>query len=157
MQAIDNYWVAMGLAQQAQDILGGDWEHQDTGAEQCQLASGEVGARVSLLRLNDAGIPVDQQQAAIDRIAGHWRAVGLDPVRSSRPGIKDVTTLLLTYPASGVTEDGFYIEVGTSTVGSTIDVRSSCGAGDADKLNENPAWRTESPSPRPSPAPGDDT
>lgn len=148
VQAVDNYWIAMGLAQEAQDLLGGTWEHQDTGAEQCRLASGKTGAQVSLLRLGD-GVPVEKQQAALDGLEGRWRAAGLDPVRSTRGAVDGITPVALSYPASGVTADGFYIEVTLSTAGATIDTRSSCGAGDADALNTKPEWRTQSPSPEP--------
>lgn len=148
VQAIDNYWIAVGLVQDAQDVLGGAWEHQDAGAEQCRLASGGLGAQVTLFRLG-GGIPVDHQQPALDQLKKRWRTAGLDPVQSTLGALNGITPVVLSYPASGVTEDGFYVEVSLSTAGSTIEVRSSCGAGDADTLNEKPEWRTHSPSPEP--------
>jgi hypothetical protein len=157
VQAINNYWIAMDLVQEAQDVLGGSWEHQDAGAEQCQLASGGLGAQVTLFRLGD-GVPVDHQQTTLDELQKRWRTAGLDAVQSTLGTLNGITPVVLSYPASGVTADGFYIEVSLSTAGSTIEVRSSCGAGDADKLNEQRQWRTQSPSPEPSSAaPGDDT
>lgn len=155
VQAIDNYWIALGLVQEAQDVLGGSWKHQDAGAEQCRLASGGLGAQVTLFRLGD-GIPVDHQQPALDQLKRRWRAAGLDPAQSTLGTVDGITPVVLSYPASGVTNDGFYVEVSLSTAGSTIEVRSSCGTGDADKLNEEPGWRTQSPSPRPSSAPSGD-
>lgn len=121
-------WNEMNAeAEATQAIIGGDWLASDTSARPCTNGVQWVITR------GGPGSEPDTRAAELDRIDERWRAAGWEPVRSDITG--DAPGQQLRYPASGVFEDGFFIEFGTTDNGSTLQIQTPCAPGDADALN----------------------
>jgi hypothetical protein len=122
------------LLNQAQQAVGGTWRSIDGGAEICKAAGGP-GAQFPFGRLGP-GVPVDQQSAIIATVTAAWKTAGFTPVELAPHEENGHTVRQLDYPASGYGEDGIYLSLSITTLGSSLDAQSRCIPGDADKINE---------------------
>lgn len=121
--------VAVQLMEEAQTEIGGSWTVADGGAGVCALPGGGRGTSFPLRRTGPA-VPVHEQQATIDRIEKDWSAAGLGPVAVTRPTASGITSIVVRYPSSGVTADGFFIQASVSVAASSVRSRSGCGNAD---------------------------
>lgn len=139
------------LVAQTQAIVGGSWQPVDSSASAC----GAGGAQWGLTRLG-RGTSTDERPALVHQIERLWRASGWTPELTAIGGDAPGTQLRL--PASGVDDRGFFIELGFTVHGTTIDAQTPCAPGDVDWLNaeryaENHAPGVDLPS---APTSGDD-
>ncbi|KQO63415.1 hypothetical protein ASF23_03895 [Curtobacterium sp. Leaf261] len=147
--AAKSEWLDLSeKAAATQNIVGGDWEYVDSNADDC----GDGGAHWGITRLGP-GVPEAERNDLFDRVQTAWKAFGWDAARTKLGG--DAPGLQLRYPASGVREDGFYIEFDSTVHGTTIGAQTSCAAGDVDQLAKeqfaynNTPGRTPSATPTP--------
>ncbi|KQO59968.1 hypothetical protein [Curtobacterium sp. Leaf261] len=112
-----------------QAMVGGEWEASDTGATAC----GSSGAQWGITRLGPGASPGDRERI-IDEIETAWKANGWKPTRTKIGG--DAPGLQLRYPAAGTFDDGFFIELGITDYGSSMQSQTPCEPGDADALND---------------------
>ena len=127
----------------AQDAVGGDWEVQDGGAEDCTLPSGATGARYYMTRLGP-GVPEDQQQKIIDAVVSAWTNAGFKIRVSTLPAYKGIVITEVGYPGAraGVGVDGLYMTFGIGVNSTDLDGQTRCVPGDAAKINSD-AIRTK--------------
>lgn len=112
-----------------QSMVPGEWEASDSGASAC----GTSGAQWGITRLGP-GASADDRTRIIDRIETAWKNYGWEPTRSTFGG--DAPGLQLRYPAGGVFDDGFFVEIGITEYGSSIQAQTPCAQGDANALND---------------------
>jgi hypothetical protein len=112
-----------------QAIIPGEWEASDSGASEC----GTSGARWGIARLG-SGASADDRARLIDQVGAAWKADGWTPTRTELGG--DAPGLQLRYPAVGSLDDGFFIELGITEHGTSIQAQTPCAPGDVDALNE---------------------
>lgn len=112
-----------------QALVPGKWEASDSGASQC----GTSGAQWGITRLGP-GASAEDRTRIIDQIEGVWKGNGWKPTRSKIVG--DAPGLQLRYPAGGIFDDGFFVEIGITEYGSSIQAQTPCAHGDADTLND---------------------
>jgi hypothetical protein len=123
-----------GLFQQAQTIVGGEWENIDGGARKCGLPSGGSGAQYPFGRFG-SGVPVEQQQAVIDEVVRVWSEAGFEPTVIVKPEVKGIVVTEVRYPASGYGVDGLAMQFWVATSATTLDGQTRCVPGDADEIN----------------------
>lgn len=100
-----------------QSSVPGRWEASDSGASPC----GTSEARWGITRLGP-GASADDRRRIIDQIEAAWKANGWEPTRSTIGG--DAPGLQLRHPAGGVLDDGFFVEVGITGYGSSIEAQT---------------------------------
>ena len=120
----------------AQDAVGGDWENQDRGAEDCHLLSGAIGAQYPLSRLGP-GVPLEQQQKLIDTVASAWSKAGFTTTVSKMPAYKGIVVTEVGYPASGYGVDGLYMVFSIGVNATYLEGQTRCVPGDAAKINSD--------------------
>lgn len=111
-----------------QAIIPGQWEISDSGATAC----GGSGAQWGITRLGP-GASADDRAHLIDQVEAAWKSDGWTPIRTRIGG--DAPGLQLRYPAAGTFDDGFFIELGITDYGSSMQSQTPCEPGDADALN----------------------
>lgn len=112
-----------------QAMIGGKWEISDSGATAC----GSSDAQWAITRLGP-GAGADDRARLIDQIVVAWKGNGWTPARGHIGG--DAPGLQLRYPAGGSFDDGFFIELGMTDHGTSIQARTPCAPGDMDSLNK---------------------
>lgn len=123
-----------GLFQQVQTIVGGEWESLDSGAEDCSLPSGGVGARYGLGRIGP-GVAKEQQQAVIDQVVRVWAEAGFESTVTELPPVNGLVVVEVRYPASGYGVDGLAMRFGIGLRSTDLDGQTRCVPGDADEIN----------------------
>lgn len=126
--AKDEWDRLSALVAQTQRIIGGSWRPVDSSASAC----GGGGAQWGLTRLG-RGTTTDERPALIAQIERLWRTHSWLLERSAIGG--DAPGTQLRFPASGVDERGFFIELGTTEHGTAIQAQTPCAPGDVDQLN----------------------
>lgn len=112
-----------------QAMVPGTWEASDSGASPC----GTSGAQWGITRLGP-GANGEDRTHIIDEIETAWKDNDWKPTRSKIGG--DAPGLQLRYPAAGVFDDGFFVEIGITEYGSSIQAQTPCAHGNADALND---------------------
>ena len=122
----------------AQDAVGGDWVNQDSGAEDCRLSSGAIGAQYPLARLGP-GVPLEQQQKVIDTVVSAWAKAGFKAKVSKLRANNGIVATEVGYPGAraGAGVDGIYMLFGLSTNGTALQGQTRCVPGDAAKINSD--------------------
>jgi hypothetical protein len=121
------------LFAQAQQIVGGDWQVADSGAESCNLVVGS-GARYALTRIG-AGIAADQTDSIVKGVVDAWTTAGFAPTVTELPPVNDLVVIQVRYPASGYGVDGLYLQFWAGTEASTLEGLTRCVPGDANEIN----------------------
>ena len=127
---LDNQFAA------AQNAVGGGWVNQDSGAEDCHLSSGAIGAQYPLSRLGP-GVPLEQQQKVIDAVVSAWTKAGFQTTVSKMPAYKGIVVTEVGYPASGYGVDGLYMVLGIGVNATYLDGQTRCVPGNAAKINSD--------------------
>lgn len=112
-----------------QAMVPGKWEASDSGATPC----GTSGAQWGITRLGP-GASAEDRPRVIDQIEAAWKDNGWKPTRSKIGG--DAPGLQLRYPAGGSFDDGFFIEIGMTEYGTSIQGQTPCARGNPDALND---------------------
>ncbi|KQO63413.1 hypothetical protein [Curtobacterium sp. Leaf261] len=147
--AAKSEWLHLSKRIEAtQNFIGGDWEFIDSNARDC----GDGGVQWVIGRIGP-GVPAAERRALFDEVEAAWKANGWDPVRTHFGG--DAPGEMLRYPASGVMDDGFYVEFDSTVHATTMGAQTPCAAGDGDQLakeqfaDNNTPGRTPSATPTP--------
>jgi hypothetical protein len=131
---------------QTQSIVGGTWESVDTSARQCS----EDGAQWAITRIGP-GVSATERDALMDRVERAWAKNGWKPARTHITG--DAPGLQLRFPAGGFDDRRFFIELGSTVHGTTIQAQTPCAPGDVDQLNREQFAYNHMPGIAVSPAP----
>lgn len=144
--AAKHSWLELTTRVEAtQQIVGGDWEVSDTNSRKC--ADGSVNWGVTRL---GPGVATADRAALFDRVEVAWKAFGWHAVRTRIGG--ESPGLQLRYPTGGALDDGFFVELGSTVHGTTIDAQTACTAGDVDQLNREQFAFNNTPGYTPTPA-----
>jgi hypothetical protein len=130
----------------AQHSIGGEWEIADSGAEACTLPSGTSGARYVMARFG-GGLTKDQQQPVVEAIVAAWTEAAFRPTVSTRIE-SDVEVTEINHPATGLGDDGVFVEVNMSETRSSALGQTRCVSGSPVEINRD--GRTPTPTTGPS-------
>lgn len=123
----------------AQNVLGGEWENADGGADTCVLPSGESGVQYGLTR--GGGNPVGDAQsvaASVTAVATLWTSAGFEPTVIELPALDGLALTEVRYPETGYGVDGLYLSFQATTAGASVQALTRCVPGDAAEINR--AW-----------------
>lgn len=121
------------LFSQAQELVGGDWQIADTGAQACSLDGG-TGARYALTRIG-SGVPGENTAAIVAGVVDAWTSAGFAPTVSELPPVNGLVVTQVRYPASGNGVDGLYLRFWAGTEATTLEGLTRCVPGDANEIN----------------------
>jgi hypothetical protein len=139
-----------GLMMIAQDSVGGDWKRGDSGAEECEMPSGTIGARWAFARFGP-GIGKAEQQPIIDAVVAGWAEADLVATVVQK-SLGDADYTAVEYPKSGYGIDGLYIVFEMGETSTNVRGQTRCVPGDHRKINREyqeshpPAPQTPAPS-----------
>lgn len=125
-----------GLLTPVQDVVGGDWENLDGGAERCSLPNGDTGAWSPSARLG-SGVPAEQHQTIVDQVVQIWTDAGFEPVVTKRPPVEGIVVTEVGYPADGYGVDGLYLAFSVGVNSTSVEGQTRCVPGDAAQINED--------------------
>ncbi|MBT2503126.1 hypothetical protein [Curtobacterium sp. ISL-83] len=113
---------------QTQAIVGGSWEPVDSSARAC----GDGGAQWAITRLG-RGTSLTERPALVEQIEREWKKYGWELNRTAIGG--DAPGVRLRFPAGGSDERRFFIDIGFTVHGTTIEAQTPCAPGNVDQLN----------------------
>ncbi len=117
----------------SQQVIGGEWEVLDAGAEPCSMPDG-TGARAPLSRLG-GGLALDRQPEIIRMVSAEWAAAGFSATEVQLPP-GGLITAELRYPESGEDENGVYLRLEMAPDASRVSGQTRCADGDVVQINE---------------------
>lgn len=123
----------LALLDEAQTIIGGDWESTLSGARPCGLDSG-AGAQVSQIR-GGPGVAEGTEREVASAILAVFADAGYELVTRERTSQNDKLVVEGHYPLNGKDAAGVLFQFGLSANGSSISGYSRCVPGDADAIN----------------------
>lgn len=123
------------LLDDAQAVIGGEWEPVEYGARECTTGSNGPGAHMVTDRLGP-GVVDGTQRGTAEQLAEVFAAAGYELDLADSTTDDGSLVIIGRYPADGLDENGMGLEFGVGARGTTLSGTSRCVPGDPNQINQ---------------------